>query len=487
VLRRDTHRQPGLPTVGGVPAAEQEGQAVTAPTETPRARGRWITQWDPEDADFWERTGRRTANRNLWASILAEHLGFSVWTIWSVLTLFMTPETGFDYTAAQKFLLVSVVTLVGAVLRVPYTLAVPRFGGRNWTLVSVAALLVPTVLAILLIQRPETPFAVFVLLAATAGLGGGNFSSSMSNINAFFPERSKGWALGLNAGGGNIGVPVVQVLGLGVIAVLGVHHGWVLAALYIPLLALACRVSWRRMDNLAGAVADIGAQAAAVRDRHFWIMSFLYIGTFGSFIGYGFAFGLLLQNEFGRTPLEAAAVTFIGPLLGSLIRPVGGHLADRFGGARVTLAVFAAMTAGTAAIVLASTQGSLALFTTGFIALFLLTGVGNGSTYKMIPAIYAARAADLADAGMSRAAATAHAKRVAGAVLGLVGAVGALGGVAINLVFRQSFATFGGATPAYVAFLAFYLVCIAVTYLVYLRRPAPAAGAAPADTAAARP
>ncbi|MFC4565469.1 MFS transporter [Nocardiopsis mangrovi] len=451
---------------------------MTSPTATPhRTTGRWISQWDPEDTAFWERSGRRIANRNLWASIFAEHLGFSIWTIWSVLTLFMTPETGFDYTPAQKFLLVSVVTLVGAVLRVPYTLAVPKFGGRNWTLVSVAALLIPTGLAILLIQRPETPFAVFVLLAATAGLGGGNFSSSMSNINAFFPERSKGWALGLNAGGGNIGVPVVQLVGLGVIAVLGVSYGHVLAALYIPLLAAACWVSWRHMDNLSGARADIGAQLAAARDRDFWIMSFLYIGTFGSFIGFGFAFGLLLQNQFDRTPLEAAAVTFIGPLLGSLVRPLGGLLADRLGGAKVTLWNFAAMAAGTGVIILASTQDSLALFTAGFITLFLLTGVGNGSTYKMIPAIYAARAADMADAGTPSAEATAHFKRVAGAVLGLVGAVGALGGVAINLVFRQSFESFGGATPAYAAFLVFYLVCMAVTYTVYMRRPAAAATA----------
>ncbi|PSK98803.1 NNP family nitrate/nitrite transporter-like MFS transporter [Murinocardiopsis flavida] len=446
---------------------------MTADTATTPRRpdGRWITRWDPEDAEFWAATGRRTANRNLWASIAAEHLGFSVWTIWSVLTLFMTPETGFAFTPGQKFLLVSMVTLIGAILRVPYTLAVPLIGGRNWTVISVAVLLVPTGLAVYLMQHPETPFPVFLLLAATAGLGGGNFSSSMSNINFFFPERSKGWALGLNAGGGNIGVPVVQLLGLGVIAVLGVGSGHLLAALYIPLLLAACVLAWRRMDNLAGARTDVAAQLAAVRDRHTWIMSFLYIGTFGSFIGYSFAFGLLLQNQFDRTPLEAAAVTFIGPLLGSLVRPYGGRLADRFGGALVTVWTFAGLVAGSALIIAASGIGSLTLFTAGFIALFLLTGVGNGSTYKMIPAIYAAKAEDLVAAGTPRETATADMRRLAGALLGLVGAVGALGGVGINLVFRQSFESFGAATPAYAAFLVFYVVCIAVTYAVYLRRP----------------
>ncbi|GAB3209195.1 MFS transporter [Marinactinospora thermotolerans] len=441
-------------------------------TDPPRSGGRWITHWDPEDEGFWQAGGRRVANRNLWVSIFAEHLGFSVWSLWSVLVLFMTPENGFAYSAEQKFLLVSLVTLVGAVLRVPYTLAVARFGGRNWTLVSVAALLLPTVLAVVLIQRPETPFAVFALLAATAGLGGGNFASSMANINFFFPERHKGWALGLNAGGGNIGVPAIQLVGLAVIGLFTVANGAYVPLLYLPLILLACWMSWRFMDNLAGARSDVSAQIAVCRNRHAWIMSFLYIGTFGSFIGYGFAFGLVLQNQFDRTPLEAAAITFLGPLLGSLSRPVGGRLADRFGGGRITLWTFVAMALGTGLIIMASVQQSLPLFLLGFIPLFLLTGIGNGSTYKMIPSIFAARAEDRIAEGEERETAMAEAKRLSGALLGIAGAVGALGGVAINLVFREAFASAGSATPAFVAFLGFYLVCILVTSLVYLRRPA---------------
>ncbi|MBB6171775.1 NNP family nitrate/nitrite transporter-like MFS transporter [Nocardiopsis mwathae] len=447
-----------------------------------RAGGRWIAHWDPEDTTFWERGGRRIARRNLWASIFAEHIGFSVWSLWSVLVLFMTPETGFAFTPEQKFLLVSVVALVGAVLRVPYTLAVPIFGGRNWTLVSVVALLVPTALAIVLIQRPETPFWVFLALAATAGLGGGNFSSSMANINAFFPEREKGWALGLNAGGGNIGVATVQLVGLGVIALFTVNSGAFVPLFYVPFLLLATWVAWRHMDNLSGARADAAAQIAATKDRHFWIMSFLYIATFGSFIGFGFAFGLLLQSQFDRTPLEAASVTFMGPALGSLIRPVGGWLADRYGGARVTLWNYIAMVAGTGVVVMAVTADSLPLFIAAFGVLFVLTGLGNGSTYKMIPGIYAAKAEDMIAAGTPREEALAHTKRIASSMLGLIGAMGALGGVGINLVFRESFAATGTATPAFISFLAYYVVCIAVTYVVYLRTPAgtrPAAGARP--------
>jgi MFS transporter, NNP family, nitrate/nitrite transporter len=443
-----------------------------------RGPGRWITNWDPEDERQWKAGGERIASRNLKASIFSEHIGFSVWSLWSVLVLFMTPETGVDFTPEQKFLLVSLVSLVGAVLRVPYTLAVPKLGGRNWTMISTVMLIVPTVLAIWLMHNPDTPFWLFALLAATAGFGGGNFSSSMANINFYYPERLKGWALGLNAGGGNIGVATVQLVGLAVIALFTVQAGHFVPLFYLPLLLLALWCAWRYMDNLSTARTDTAAQIAATKDRHFWIMGLLYIATFGSFIGFGFAFGLLLQNQFDRTALEAAQVAFLGPVIGSLIRPVGGRLADRFGGARVTAWNFGAMAAGTAVIIYAVTQDSLTLFIAAFILLVLFTGIGNGSTYKMIPSIYAAKAQNAIAAGADPEEATSHNMRIASSMLGLIGAVGALGGVGVNLVFRESFAATGTAAPAFAAFLAFYAVCIVITWAVYLRHPAtkPAAG-----------
>ncbi|MCM1939733.1 NarK/NasA family nitrate transporter [Streptomyces sp. G3] len=426
--------------------------------------GRWITYWDPEDESFWRETGERTARRNLFFSVLSEHIGFSVWTMWSVLVLFMGPEYGL--TPADKFLLTSVVTLVGAVVRVPYTFAVAVFGGRNWTVVSAGLLLVPTVAAFA-VMEPGTSFSTFLLVGLLAGIGGGNFASSMTNINAFFPLRKKGWALGLNAGGGNIGVPVIQLAALAIIGAGGGPR--VLLGVYIPLILLAAVLAARHMDNLASVKNDTGAARDAARDVHTWIMSVLYIGTFGSFIGYSFAFGQVLQSQFGRSPLQAAYLTFIGPLLGSLIRPVGGRLADRYGGARITLGNFVAMAAATAVLVAASAADSLALFVAVFVVLFVLSGLGNGSTFKMIPGIFQNKA--LAK-GLEGEAAVAYGRRLSGASMGLIGAVGALGGVAINLAFRQSFLSSGSGTGAFVAFLAFYAVCLAVTWAVYLRRPA---------------
>ena len=432
--------------------------------------GRWIQQWDPEDETFWKRTGEPIARRNLLFSVLSEHIGFSVWTMWSVLVLFMGPEYGL--TPADKFLLTSMVTLVGAVVRIPYTFAVAVFGGRNWTVVSAALLLVPTVAAFA-VMEPGTSFTTFLVVGLLAGIGGGNFASSMTNINAFFPMRQKGWALGLNAGGGNIGVPVIQIAALAIIGAGGGPR--VLLGIYIPLILVAAVLAARRMDNLASVQNDTGAAKDAARDAHTWIMSFLYIGTFGSFIGYSFAFGMVLQTQFGRTPLQAACVTFIGPLLGSLIRPLGGRLADRYGGSRITLGNFVAMGAATAVLILASMRTSLTLFTVAFVVLFVLTGIGNGSTYKMIPGIFRAKAQAR---GLEGEEAAAYGRRLSGAAMGLIGAVGALGGVAINLAFRQSFLSSGSGTGAFVAFLACYAVCFAVTWAVYLRRPPARPGGA---------
>jgi MFS transporter, NNP family, nitrate/nitrite transporter len=443
---------------------------VTRPVEPARG-GRWIDHWEPEDPGFWEQTGKRVANRNLWFSIFVEHIGFSMWTVWSVLVLFMGKAYGVD--PAGKFFLVALPALIGSLIRIPYAMAPARFGGRNWTIVSSLLLLVPTVLA-LIVMHPGTSYAIFLLVAALAGLGGGNFASSMTNINAFFPEGRKGWALGLNAGGGNIGVAAVQLIGLLVIALVGATSPRLVLAIYVPLIVLSAVCAALFMDNISSMRNDTGAMREAVRETQTWVMSVLYIGTFGSFIGYSFAFGLVLQNQFGRTPLQAAAVVFLGPLIGSVIRPVGGWMADRYGGAKVTFLNFFGMALATGAVIIASQQKSLPLFITGFLALFVLSGIGNGSTYKMIPSIFNVQARMAIESGESKQSALMLARRLSGAVIGIAGAMGALGGVFINLAFRQSFLAAKSGIPAFWSFMAFYGACVVLTYVVYLRR-APAA------------
>ena len=431
--------------------------------------GRWIEDWRPEETDFWESTGSAVARRNLILSIFSEHIGFSVWTMWSVLVLFLGPAYGID--PAGKFVLTAVPALVGSVLRLPYTFAVAKFGGRNWTFFSAALLLIPTVLTAIILE-PGVSYGTLLIVAAIAGVGGGNFASSMANINAYYPERHKGWALGINAGGGNIGVATIQLVGLLVLATAGAAHPRLVPSIYIPLIVLAALGSWLYMDNLASARNDKRAMRDVTRDPHTWIMSVLYIGTFGSFIGFGFAFGQVLQVQFAAefdTPIKAAYLTFLGPLLGSVIRPLGGLLADRIGGALVTFWNFVAMALGASVVLAASMAQSLPLFLIGFILLFVFSGVGNGSTYKMIPAIFRARSRLLVAEGADLATSDREARRLAGALIGIAGAIGAFGGVLVNLAFRQSFLEYQTGDGAYVAFIAYYAFCFGLTWFVYLR------------------
>ena len=433
-------------------------------------RPHWIDDWRPEDPAFWELTGAAIAKRNLIFSIVSEHIGFAVWTMWSVLVLFLGPEYGFD--ASQKFLLTTLPALFGSILRLPYTLAVARFGGRNWTIFSAAILLVPCAVGMVVLQ-PGVSLGMLLVTASLAGVGGGNFASSMSNINAFYPQHLKGWALGLNAGGGNLGVAGVQLVGLAVLATAGAGAPRLVIGIYIPLIVLASFCASRFMDNLTSATNEKHAMRDVARDRNTWIMAFLYIGTFGSFIGLSFAFGQVLQIEFKDTfdtPIKAAYLTFLGPLIGSLVRPVGGRLADRFGGARVTLLNFAAMALGGMLILAASSAHSLGLYLAAFITLFTLTGLGNGSTYKMIPAIFRAKAKLAVDAGTDPEVAAHDARRLSAALIGIAGAIGAFGGVLVNLALRQSFLTTKTGNSAYLAFIVYYAVCLLVTWFVYIRK-----------------
>ena len=429
----------------------------------------WIDDWQPEDPVFWKHPGAAIAKRNLTLSVLSEHIGFSVWSMWSVIVLFMGPEWGID--PAGKFLLTALPTLAGAALRLPYTFAVATFGGRNWTIVSALLLLIPTTLiAIFLV--PGTSYTTLLIVATFAGVGGGNFASSMTNINAYYPQRLKGWALGVNAGGGNLGVPVVQLVGLLILATVGAGAPRLLVVIYIPLIIAAAIGAAIRMNNLTQMSNSKRAMREVSKDRNTWIISLLYIGTFGSFIGFSFAFGQVLQVQFAdvfSTPVKAAYLTFLGPLIGSLIRPVGGQLADRLGGARVSFVNFVAMALGASVVLVASLMQSLPLYLVGFIMLFAFSGIGNGSVYKMIPAIFKSKSGTEIINGADPAVSMAKSQRMAGALIGIAGAIGAFGGVLVNLAFRQSFLATKSADSAYIGFIAFYAVCFVVTWFVYIR------------------
>src|SRR6478752_4913892 len=355
----------------------------------------WISEWNPEDEKFWEAKGKFVARRNLIWSIVAEHIGFSVWLIWSIVATKL-PAAGFHFDTDQLFQLVALPGLIGSLIRFPYTFAVTTFGGRNWTIFSAAVLFIPAIALAYFVTQPDTPFWLMLIVAATAGLGGGNFASSMANISFFYPDRMKGWALGLNAAGGNIGVSGVQLLtplllGVGFVSLYQatpVAEGLYLqnaGLMWMLPLTVAVIGAFLFMNNLTTARSTFKDQLVIVKRKHTWVMSYIYIGTFGSFIGYSAAFPLLIKTQF---PAVTVAIAFLGPLVGSLSRPLGGWLADKIGGAIVTFWNFIAMAAATIGVLYFVGIKDFAGFLGMFLILFVTTGIGNGSTYRMIPAIF---------------------------------------------------------------------------------------------------
>src|SRR3954463_1956500 len=358
---------------------------MTSIATTNGRRGRWIDHWEPDDESFWATTGERIARKNLLLSMFAEHIGFSVWVLWTIVVLNLA-NIGIALSVSELFLLTLVPNLIGSILRIPYTFAVPKFGGRAWTTVSAALLFLPTLLLAIVVpsgwllhQSHDMQLWVLLACAATAGVGGGNFSSSMANISFFYPERKKGFALGLNAAGGNLGVavtqlvvPLVVIIGVPAAAVkLPIHdiHLAYAGLMWIPLIVVAMLGAALYMDNLSQIRGDRGAYVMAMRQPQTWFMSILYIGTFGSFIGYSFSLPLVIKNTFPEflahhtfIATYLAGLAFTGALIGSVARPFGGWLSDRLGGARVTLAVFVGMGLFTIFAIVGVQEHSFVLF-----------------------------------------------------------------------------------------------------------------------------
>ncbi|MGB5797663.1 MAG: nitrate/nitrite transporter [Mycolicibacter algericus] len=448
------------------------------------ARSHLLTDWDPEDTVAWAAGNDKIARRNLIWSTVAEHVGFSIWSIWSVMVLFM-PESVYGFTAGDKFLLAATATLAGGALRIPYSLATATFGGRNWTVFSALVLLIPTVAMTVLLAHPGLPLWPYLMCAAATGLGGGNFAASMTNVNAFYPNRLKGWALAVNAGGGNLGVPLIQLIGLAVLATAGNRQPHWVCAVYLVFLAVTGICAALFMDNLDNHKVDLSTMRSILPEADTWIIALLYIGTFGSFIGFSFAFGQVLQLSFmgsGQSPsqasLHAAQIAFLGPLLGSLARIFGGRVADRLGGGRVTLAAFGGMFAAAGVLVGVSvladhhggptTSATMVGYGVGFVALFIVSGIGNGSVYKMIPSVFEARSHTL---GLSEGERRQWSRAMSGALIGFAGAIGAFGGVGINLALRQSYLSSGSATTAFWIFMAGYVGAAGMTWFRYVRIP----------------
>ncbi|OLO26850.1 nitrate/nitrite transporter [Alkalihalophilus pseudofirmus] len=424
-----------------------------------------ITKWEPENEAFWEGEGKRIARKNLILSIFSLILAFIVWQLWSV-TAVRLNDVGFNFTSSELFTLAALPGLTGATLRLFYTFMPGLIGGKKTTLLTTALLLIPAIGIGFAVQNPETSFTTMVILAALCGLGGGNLASSTATLNPFYPKKAKGTANGINVGIGNLGVSVVQfatpiVIGLGFIGAL-TGGGQTLAdgsVVYIqnaafiwviPIIASLIATLFF-MDELPVPKPNIKSQLSVLKMKHMWVMTWLYVMCFGSFIGFAAAFPLLIRAEFPE--INVMSYAFLGALVGASIRPFGGWISDKVNsGAKVTFWTIIIMIAATFSVIFFLNNGNFTGFLLSFLVLFAGTGIANGSTFRMVPFIFE--------------------EKFAAPVLGLIAAFAAYGAYFIPKIFGWSIDTTGDANLALYIFIGYYVISLIVNWFFYSRKNA---------------
>jgi MFS transporter, NNP family, nitrate/nitrite transporter len=438
--------------------------------ETPRRGGTWLSRWTPEDETFWKAEGAAVAWRTLIVTTFCLLLSFSTWFVVSAI-LVRLPKVGFPLATGQLFWLAAMPGLAAGTLRILHTFLIPVFGTRHTITVSTLLLLVPCLGWAWAVQRPDTPFWVLMTLAFLAGLGGGNFSSFMPSTSLFFPKRLQGTALGIQAGVGNFGVSVAQFLTPWIIGIamagslLGeprlldrgtfLRTVWLQNAfvVWIPFILAGAIAAWIFLRSVP-VQATFKQQTDIFREKHTWIMTSLYIMTFGSFSGFSAAFPLLIGQLYGKfegapDPLTYA---FLGPLVGAGVRVLLGPVCDRIGGAKITLVSGIGLTLCALGVTRYTQPTSLADFN-GFLwmmmGLFLFSGIGNASTFKQMPMIFP--------------------PRQAGGVIGWTSAIAAYGPFLFSAAIGAIIGATGSPTAFFVGAAGFYLVNIVLNWWFYAR------------------
>ena len=418
--------------------------------------------WNPEDAGFWEKYGKRIATQNLYTSTWALVLSFVAWTLWATIAAKLK-FIGFNFSDDQIFTLAALPGLVGATGRLFYTYLPGLIGGRNSTFITTALLLLPLFGLGRALQDPTTPYETFVLLVSFIGIAGANFSASMANIGFFFPKANKGFALGINAGIGNLGVSLIYLTA-------PILLGWNLASLFgegvpgpdgmmyvqnvcyfwtIPT-ALTLVLVWLFMDNLPLPKQSPKSMMSIFGNKHTWLMCWIYTCGFGSFIGFSAALGLLVAKEFPEMPFSYAA--FLGPFIGAGIRPVGGLLADKMdSGSRVTLISLFVMLGASFLVLFGVEAHRFPVFFGAFLLLFLTTGFINGASFRMIPYIF-------------------NNPFHSSLVTGFTAAIAAYGAFFIPKLFGFAYANYGVVAPAFYILIAFTVSTIVITWYFYDRK-----------------
>lgn len=445
------------------------GKGAEPEPKGPAAGAADMTVWRPEDADFWEKTGKKIAWRTLWITTFNLTLAFVAWFVVSALVVRL-PNIGFKFSTSELFWLTAMPGLAGGTLRVLNTFLIPLYGTRNVVALATLSLVVPLVGWAIAVQDLTTPYWVFLVLALLAGLGGGNFSSFMPSTSLFFPKRLLGTALGLQAGIGNFGVSLVQVVTPWIIGIslLGGSQVFTKGPVTKPLWLQNATIIWVPLVLIGSAFAlawlkrvpvkaNFAEQTDIFREKHTWVMTSLYIMTFGSFSGFAAVFPLLIRELYGKfegapDPLTYA---FLGPLVGSLIRVISGPLSDRFGGAILTQVSGIGLFVGAIAVTRFTEPTSLAqfpYFVGLMLTIFFFAGIGNASTFKQMPMIFP--------------------PRQAGGVIGWTGAIAAYGPLVFSSALAAVMAKSGSPKLFFYLMAGFYLINVALNTWFYARKGA---------------
>ncbi|MER3481381.1 MAG: MFS transporter [Meiothermus sp.] len=439
--------------------------------------GTWLSRWEPENPAFWETTGKRLAWRTLWITTYSLMLSFIVWFMVSAIVVRL-PGVGFKFTTTQLFWLTAMPGLAGGTLRLIWTFLPPILGTRHLVAISTALLLIPVIGWSYAIENPGTPYWVLLMLAFLAGIGGGNFSGFMPSTSYFFPKRLQGTALGIQAGIGNFGVSVVQFLtpwvvvfplfasGIvnldnpqnftaqnGLSSPIWLHNAALVWTLFI---LIGVAMAWTMLKSVP-VRANLREQFDIFRDKHTWVMTSLYIATFGSFSGFSAVFALLIRQLYGKfsEAPDPLTLAFLGPLVGSLVRVAFGPLADRMGGAKLTQVSTLGMLVSAVGLSFFVNPASLEQFPylVGFmLLLFLFAGIGNASTFKQMPMIFDPRRA--------------------GGVIGWTAAIAAYGPFFFSVTIAAIIARAGHPTAFFYGAAVFYAFNAWLNWYYYARRGA---------------
>lgn len=428
-----------------------------------------LTVWDPNDPELWN---SRIAWRTLSITTYNLMLAFITWFVVSALVVRL-PNAGFALTTSQLFWLTAMPGLAAGVLRMVWTFLPPVLGTRRLVTFSTLLLLVPLLGWGFAVTSTGTPYAIFLVLAFLAGIGGGVFSGFMPSTSYFFPKAKQGTALGLQAGLGNLGVSIVQfvtpwVIGFALLgSLLGSDqtftpkHGaatsvWLqnAAFVWVPFVVLGAALAWRYLKSVP-VKANLRQQLDIFGDKHTWFMTSIYLMTFGVFSGFAATFALLIKDVYGgfEDAPDPLTYAFLGPLVGAMVRMMWGPLADRFGGAVWTTVSGFGIVLSTLFVTLHLTPDSRDQFTPfllGMIAVFFFTGVGNASTFKQMPMIFPARQA--------------------GGVIGWTAAVAAFGPFLFSVSLGAVIGATGNAKAFFYAVAAFAALNVLLNWFYYQRK-----------------